>query len=111
MPNLGPEATAPGVAAEAIPLSEIVVLETGDGPPRIEPLHGLQALQAVAMHTYRPEYLPLLGRHAEHFRQCGSLIRDVAVSRLVRPWGLDRMQATLDLLLRRWTPAAGGDAE
>lgn len=98
LPNPGPES----VPAEGLPLTEIVVLATGDGPPRIAPLRGLAALQAVAAHTYRPEYLPLLGRQAEHFRQCGDLVRKVPVSRLVRRWGLGGMEATLDLVLGRW---------
>lgn len=109
--NHGPETDSPGEVVAGLPLREIIVLETGDGPPRIEPLRGLQALQAVAIHTYRPEYVQVLGREAEHFRQCGSLTRDVEVSRLIRPWGLRKMADTLDLLLRRWAPAAvSGDA-
>ncbi|MGR3717330.1 MAG: hypothetical protein ACU0B1_11370 [Thermohalobaculum sp.] len=93
----------PGPAADAgVELAEILVLETGDGPPRIEPLDGIRALQAVAVNTYRPEYVGLLGREVEHFRQCGELTRDVPVSRLIRPWGLPRIEETLDLVLSRW---------
>jgi hypothetical protein len=102
MPNPGPEAGAGASIGGGAALAEVLVLETGDGPPRIEPLHGLQALRAVAEHTYRPEYVPLLGREAEHFRQCGSLTRDVPVSRLVRPWGLESIGDTIDLVLRHW---------
>lgn len=91
-------------------LAEILVLETGDGPPRVEPLTGLRALQAVAANTYRPEYVPLLGREAEHFRQCGDLARDIPVGRLIRPWGVGGFDRTLALLIRRWAerPAASG---
>jgi len=106
LPNPGPSADAGGDAG--VELAEILVLETGDGPPRIEPLDGIRALQAVAVNTYRPEYIGLLGREAEHFRQCGELTRDVPVSRLIRPWGLPRIEETLDLVLSRWDakPAA-----
>ncbi len=96
VPNPGP------AAAAGVELAEILVLETGDGPPRIEPLDGIRALQAVAVNTYRPEYVGLLGREVEHFRQCGELTRDVPVSRLIRPWGLPRIEETLDLVLSRW---------
>ncbi len=96
VPNPGP------AAAAGVELAEILVLETGDGPPRIEPLDGIRALQAVAVNTYRPEYVGLLGREVEHFRQCGELTRDVQVSRLIRPWGLPRIEETLDLVLSRW---------
>ncbi len=106
LPNLGPIAEAGADAG--VELAEILVLETGDGPPRIEPLDGIRALQAVAVNTYRPEYVGLLGREAEHFRQCGELARDIPVSRLIRPWGLPRIEETLDLVLSRWDakPAA-----
>ena len=96
VPNPGP------AAAAGVELAEILVLETGDGPPRIGPLDGVRALQAVAVNTYRPEYVGLLGREVEHFRQCGELTRDVPVSRLIRPWGLPRIEETLDLVLSRW---------
>ena len=100
----------PGPAADVgMELAEILVLEAGDGAPRIEPLEGIHALQAVAVNTYRPEYVALLGRQAEHFRQCGELARDVAVSRLIRPWGMSRIDQTLELVLNRWPalPAEG----
>ena len=108
VPNPGSPADA---AADAgVELAEILVLETGDGPPRIEPLDGIRALQAIAVNTYRPEYVALLGREVEHFRQCGELTRDVPVSRLIRPWGLPRIEETLDMVLNRWDakPAARG---
>jgi hypothetical protein len=93
----------PGPATDAgVELAEILVLETGDGAPRIEPLDSIHALQAVAVNTCRPEYVALLGRQAEHFRQCGELARDVAISRLIRPWGMSRIDETLELVLSRW---------
>lgn len=102
MPNPGPAADT------GVELAEILVLETGDGPPRIEPLEGIRALQAIAVNTYRPEYVPLLGREAGHFRQCGELTRDVPASRLIRPWGMASIAETMDLVMRRWDdrPAA-----
>ena len=106
LPNLGPITEAGADAG--VELAEILVLETADGPPRVEPLDGIHALQAVAVNTYRPEYIGLLGREAEHFRQCGELARDIPVSRLIRPWGLSQIEQTLDLVLSRWDaePAA-----
>ena len=106
VPNPGPVAEA--AADRGVELAEILVLEAGDGAPRVEPLDGIRALQAVAVNTYRPEYVGLLGREAEHFHQCGELTRDVPVSRLIRPWGLSRIEETLELVLSRWdaNPAA-----
>ncbi len=108
LPNPGPAAHAE--ADRGVELAEILVLEAGDGAPRVEPLDGIRALQAVAVNTYRPEYVGLLGREAEHFRQCGELARDIPVSRLIRPWGVAQIEQTLDLVLSRWDakPAARG---
>lgn len=110
VPNPGADANLATAADAGAELAEILVLEEGDGPPRIERLDGLRSLQAIAVNTYRPEYVGLLGREAEHFRQCGELARDVAVSRLIRPWGLASIDATIELVLSRWneTPAAQG---
>jgi hypothetical protein len=105
VPNPGSGADFVSAADAGIALAEILVLEAGEGLPRIEPLDGIRALQAIAVNTYRPEYVGLLGREAEHFRQCGELARDVAVSRLIRPWGVASMEATVDLVMSRWDTA------
>ena len=102
VPNPDPDAHIVAATDAGAELVEILVLEEGDGLPRIESLDGIHALQAVAVNTYRPEYIGLLGREAEHFRQCGELARDVAVSRLIRPWGMASIDDTLDVVLRRW---------
>ncbi|HUS55450.1 MAG TPA: hypothetical protein VMY41_15780 [Thermohalobaculum sp.] len=110
VPNPDSEANLAVGADAGVELAEILVLEEAEGPPRIEPIDGLRALQAVAVNTYRREYVSLLGREPEHFRQCGELVRDVTVSRLIRPWGLPSIPATLELILSRWdlAPAAQG---
>ena len=59
-------------------------------------------MQAIAVNTYRPEYVGLLGREVEHFRQCGKLARDIPVGRLIRPWGLSSIEETQKLVLSRW---------
>jgi len=109
MPNPDPGADmmarADAAAHTGVELAEILVLEAADGPLRIEPLDGIRALQAVAVNTYRPEYVTLLGRDADHFRQCGELARDVPVGRLIRPWGLESIEETLELVLSRWDGA------
>ncbi len=91
---------------EGAKLSEILVLEAGAGPPRVEPLEGLRALEAAARHTYRPEYVGLMGRETPHFAQCAALVREVPVRRLIRPWDLARIGETVDLVMGRWSVAA-----
>ena len=96
----------PGIIPDAetcIELAEILLLEEGDdAAPQVTPLEGLYALRGVSQNTYRPEYVPLLGREAEHFRQCAALAKNVPVSRLTRPWGNEHFDETLDLLFSRW---------
>jgi hypothetical protein len=102
VPNPDPAASNSTALDTGVELAEILVLETGDGPPRIEPLEGIRALQAVAANTYRPEYVAILGRESEHFHQCGELTRDIRVVRLIRPWGLAAIDETLELIMSRW---------
>jgi hypothetical protein len=105
VPNHGGEADLAPALDSAVALAEILVLDEGAGPPRIERLDGISALRAVALNTYRPEYVVLLGREAEHFRQCGEVASEIAINRLIRPWRLDSIDATIDLVLRRWGEA------
>lgn len=84
------------------PLREIMLLERGEGPARLEPVNGLQAVAVIAGNTYRPEYLRMLGAEARHFEQVTQLITHVRVYRLTRPWDSNRMADVLDLLARHW---------
>jgi len=87
-------------------LAEVILLDCDDAaPPRLEPLAGVAALQALAVNTYRPAYVALLDREHDHFRQCAEVAGAVAMWRLVRPWDLRHVEATLDLLARHWEVA------
>lgn len=93
-------------------LARLYLLEASDGgEPRLEPVEGLEALRVIAAQTYRPEYLALLGREAEHFRQCAALARLVDVRKLVRPWDAGRLGETADLLERHWQRESGAPGE
>ena len=98
---------------EAVPICEVVLLEAAEpgSAPVLEPLAGLAALQVISEHTYRLEYVSLLGRGAEHFRLCSRLAGRIAVARLRRPWDLDRIDSTLAMLRAHWPiaePISGG---
>ena len=104
------EAQAPD---EAVPINEVILLEAAEAgsEPVLEPLAGLEALRVISEHTYRPEYVSLLGREAEHFRQCSGLAGNIAVARLRRPWDMGRIGDTLALLRAHWSlaePVCGG---
>jgi hypothetical protein len=84
------------------PLAEIMVLDTceaGDAAT-VEIMASLQAVSAVSTFTYRPEFVGLLGRQAEHFRQCATLASQVTVRRFRRPWDPARIRSSVELLER-----------
>lgn len=87
-------------------LAGILELATHDGPPRIAQLSPLEAVRAVAEHTYRPGYVGLLGREAAHFRRCAALAARVPVARLLRPRGFAQAGETVALLIRHWGVSA-----
>ena len=91
----------------AVPISEVVLLEAAEAgsEPMLERLAGLEALRVISEHTYRPEYVPLLGREAEHFRLCSGLAGNITVGRLRRPWDIERIGETLALLRAHWSVA------
>ena len=88
-----------------VPVSEIILLEAGGAETTavVEPIGGLEALRVISQNTYRPEYVPLLGREAEHFQLCSQLADRVEVIRFRRPWALGRLDETLALLRARWS--------
>lgn len=89
-------------------LAEVVLLERApDGAePEFAELDGLEALRLVAQNTYRPAYVSLLGRNAEHFRDCAALAQMVRVGRLSRPRDLGRLDEGVALVRAHWERAA-----
>lgn len=96
------EAQAPDRPAT---VCEIVELVSGDAEsaPSLEPLGPLEALGVINANTYRPYYVPQLGREADHFRLCAALAGGVAVLRLSRPWAMERVEESLELIQERWS--------
>lgn len=86
--------------AQPLPLRHLYVLErTVDGPSRIEPVRGIEAIRRVQANIYRPKLAQRLGRTGGHLRLCGRVAEGARVFRFSRPWGLDRLEASLDRLL------------
>lgn len=103
-----------GAAPEkALPLDEIILLDRADGPPRLTPIAGLEAVALISSNTYRPEFLRLIeGGEADHIAQAAALSASVRTLRLSRPWDPARISETLDMLDAHWQgrparPAAG----
>ena len=95
----------PAIAPDRpLPMRAVVALEMGAPDQRVtlHRLSGLEGLRTLAEHTYRPEYIPLLGRQEAHFRQCAELAAQIPVWRLSRPQDLSRAGDTADALLKAW---------
>ena len=78
-------------AMRAVPFDRLYLLERaapGDGG-RIERLRGAQAMEAVASHTYRGQYLDPMGLGARHFTQCAALSRGAQIHTASREWGYE----------------------
>lgn len=90
------------------PLAEIILLDRA-GPdttaPRMTPLSPIEALGTITAHLYRPEYVAMLDRRPDSFRDAAHLSGQIPAWRLSRPWDLAAMPAVLDLLARHWSPA------
>jgi energy-coupling factor transporter ATP-binding protein EcfA2 len=99
-----PPAESPA-QAPAQHLARVVFLEKSDatGPQAQSALQRLDPPTAIAglmNMTYAP-YIPALsGQDARAFRQCARVFQHAQAYRLTIPWGLDRVDQTLDLLER-----------
>jgi hypothetical protein len=81
-----------------VPLRRIYLLAEGEGPPRVEPLEGLEAISAVVDATYFLGFATLLGLSSQIFRGAASVARHAKVAKLIRPRGLEFLPATIQLI-------------
>ena len=82
-----------------LPLRRIYALGVlADGAdPKIEPLGLQQALVELVRHTFGAEALIGVGE-PQHFFQCASVVNNVAVRRLQRPWSLSKLSQVVRLV-------------
>jgi len=66
--------------------------------PTLEPLSLLDGIAGLMKLTYAGYVPELSGQKSRVFRQCGRVLQQAKAWRLTVPWGLDRMEAVLDLL-------------
>lgn len=81
-----------------VPVRRFYLLERGNGHPGVEPLSGLDAIDAVAGHTYCYELVEPLGYREAWLRRVVDVARRVSVCRLVRPWNLDRLEEGVHMI-------------
>ena len=83
------------------PIRKLVFLE-GDEEShssiRIEELSPLKALPLLMNLTHQAYVLEATGQRQENFARCGRVLSQARAYRLIRPWGLDHLQPTVDIL-------------
>ena len=67
------------------------------------PIHGMEKLTVLMLHTYRPQFLAGSLMKKRHFEQCSRAARNCRVSRLVRPRRPFRLEELADLVEKDWT--------
>lgn len=84
-----------GSVALPMPIAAIYLLGKGDEEtpePGIEPLKGVQAVEALVSNTYRGGLVSTIGRTGLHLAACVKLAQAVPIFRADRLWGFDRFE-------------------
>ncbi len=89
-----------GAATEPLPVHGFYLLDWHEGPPRVEPMTGLDAVDAIAGHTYCAEMVAPLGVRSRWLQQSALVSRLIPVRRLYRPRNLDELDAVVDVIMR-----------
>jgi hypothetical protein len=82
-------------AVRPVELGAVYLLRKADARPRepfIEPLGGVEALDALVANTYRGAYVRMLGGTQAHLSACLALVRSVPVFAVNRLWGKDHLE-------------------
>lgn len=69
--------------------------EESAGRPFVEPLAGIEAIDALVANTYRGGYISMLGGTSRHLASCLALARSVPIFAVNRIWGKDRLERQL----------------
>jgi hypothetical protein len=82
------------------PIQRLLLLDcAAEGRPAgFTRLDALDAMQALAAHTFRPKLIALLGCQQRHFALCAAVNTHTGIYRWIRPWGLERRLQMLAML-------------
>jgi hypothetical protein len=90
--------TRPRLSPEPVELGAIYLLqkaEAEDRKPLIQPLRGVEALDALVANTYRGAYVRMLGGTQAHLASCLSLVKSVPTFAVHRLWGKEHFERQL----------------
>lgn len=82
--------------------SVFVLQSTNTDRFKVEELTGMERIEPILNHTYRPRFLEGLGNKQVHFRQCSAVAAHAPVFKLTRPQKGFRLQELMDLMARHW---------
>jgi dephospho-CoA kinase len=88
---------------EPEPIRKLVFLEGQEIPStttKIETVSHLEALPLLMDLTHHSYLLEATGQREENFRRCGRVLSQATAYRLLRPWGLEYLESTVDALER-----------
>ena len=85
------------------PVRTVFVLDTTNTDQfEVVPLKGMDKIDPILDHTYRPGFLEGLGDKQAHFKQCAAVAAQAAVIRIIRPYKGFRLDELMDLVERYW---------
>jgi hypothetical protein len=90
-------------ALQEAPLRKLIFLETADetnpaSATVMEDLSRLEALPLLMSLVHHAWLLEATGQREQTFLRCSRILSQATANRLIRPWGLDHLNSTLDLI-------------
>lgn len=81
------------------PIGKLIFLESEDRPaPGIQSLSSLEAIPLLMDLTHQAYVLHATGQRQENFLRCSRVSAQAKAYRLIRPWGLQYLESTVDML-------------
>jgi hypothetical protein len=83
------------------PIRKLIFLENTEDPstiPRIEDVSAVEAIPLLMNLTHQAYLLEATGQRQKSFLLCGRVSSQARAYRLIRPWGLDKLNSTLNTL-------------
>ena len=91
-------------AGKREPIRKLVFLEGNEESSssiRMEEVPPVKALPSLMNLTHQAYVLEATGQRQENFLRCGRVLSQARAYRLIRPWGLDHLESTVDAV-EKW---------
>jgi hypothetical protein len=112
MPEMDKHSLHLATSARPAPLRRFYELLAADGGSlTFGPATGLDKLNLLLAHTYRPAYVQALGRQPALLRKVAALAPRLKASRIVRPRGEPTLDAIVAWLEEQWASSPGNPSQ